>query len=188
MKLRIFAVWALSALATLAFASIASATTLEKNGVRQTGAVTIEASVESGNSILLSDTSGIVANTCTVSLVKGTSSVFTGTAVSGPISTLSWSSCTEGNPTVDSAGTLSVEWIKETTGTVRSNGAKVTVPSIFGNLTCTTSNTDLGTVSGVSTGSAPMALNAVLSCSVIGTARWQGTYVVTGPQGLGVTS
>jgi hypothetical protein len=102
---------------------------------------------------------------------------------------LNWSNCSEGNPTVDAAGTLSVERIGTTiNGTVRSSGAKVTVPSFFGTLTCTTENTDLGTLTGTTNTSAnaTMDINAVLSCTGIGTAKWTGTYTVTSPKGLNV--
>ena len=189
MKLsKILGVVAVAAMALMAFAGTASATTLEVGGVAKNSSVAIEATLKE-SSALLADTAGFTANTCTASTVKGsTSSPFTGTTVGGPISTLSWSSCTEGNPTVDAAGTVSVERIGGTTnGTVRSSGAKVTIPSFFGNLTCTTSNTDIGTLTGVSSGAAKFDINAVLSCTVIGTAKWTGTYTVTSPAGLGVT-
>jgi len=185
---KILGVVAVAALALMAFASTASATTLESNGVKQTGVVSIESTLKSGTSALLSDTFGAFANTCTVSTVKGKDSTSqTGTTVSGPVESLSWSSCKEGNPTVDAAGSLSVENIAGTTnGTVRSIGAKVTVPSAFGTLTCTTAaspGTDLGTLTGVASGTATMDINAVLSCGI--TAKWTGTYTVTsGPNGV----
>jgi hypothetical protein len=64
----------------------------------QSGAETIEATLQSARSALLSDTSGFFADTCTGSIGKGSAS----------------------------------------TATVRSIGAKVTVPSPFGLLTCIT--------------------------------------------------
>jgi opacity protein-like surface antigen len=191
---KILGVAAAAALALMAFASTASATTLEKEGVAQTGAITISASLKKETSALLTDTSGFLANTCTVSTVEGSDSTkTTGTAVEGPISVLSWGTtttpCTEGNPTVDTKGSLSVERIGTTTnGTVKSKNAKVTVPSPFGLLTCTTpaEGTDIGTLTGVKTGNATMDISAVLNCGI--TAKWSGTYVVTSPVGLGVTS
>jgi hypothetical protein len=183
-------IFAIAAVALMALASTASATTLEIKGVKQTGAVAIEATVKAGTSSILTDTSANFANTCTKSTVSGKSSVFTGTTVSGPISVLSWTNCTNEPVVVHKAGTLSVEWIKETSGTVRSNGAEVTVPTgVFGTVNCKTSNTDLGTVSGVSSGTATLALNAVINCGFfLPSARWQGSYIVTTPEGLGVTS
>jgi hypothetical protein len=193
MKLtKILGVVAFAAMALMAFASTASATTLELKGTPETAKdVTIKATLKTGTSALLTDTSNILANTCTTSTVEGsdsTSTGGTGKAVEGPISGLEWGGpCTEGNPTVDAKGTLSVTNIAGTTnGTVRSSGAKVTVPSFFGPLTCTTENTDLGTLNGVKEGTATMTINAVLSCTGIGTAKWTGTYTVTSPSNLGV--
>ncbi len=183
MKLsKILGVVAVAAMAAMAFASTASATTLEVGGVARNAAVSIEATLASGASTILTDTFGVPANTCTTSTLKGsTSSPFSGTTVGGPISTWDTSNCLEGNWTTDATGTLSVERIGTTTnGTVRSSGAKFTVPSPFGTLTCTTSNTDIGTLTGVASGAAKLDLNAVLSCTVIGTAKWSGTYTLTG--------
>ena len=188
---KILGVVVAAALALMAFASSASATTLSINGSATTAVQTIEASLKSGTSALLTDTSGFFANTCTTSTVKGKDSTrTTGTSVEGPIETLSWGTtatpCTEGNPTVDAKGTLSVEWTSNTNGTVKSKNAKVTVPSPFGLLTCTTpaEGTDLGTLTGVEEGNATMDINAVLSCGI--TAKWTGTYTVTSPSRLGV--
>jgi hypothetical protein len=190
---KILGVVAAAALALMAFASSASATTLEVGGVKQTGTVSLEATLKSGTSALLSDTAGFFANTCTTSTVKGSDSTTqTGTAVEGPVGTLSWGTvatpCKEGNPTVDAAGSLSVEWTSGTNGTVKSKNAKVTVPSALGTLTCTTpaAGTDLGTLTGVASGSATMDVNAVLACGI--DAKWTGTYSVTSPAGLGVVS
>jgi hypothetical protein len=195
MKLtKLLGVVAVTALALMAFVSTASATTLEVGGAKQTGSVAIKATLKSGTSALLSDTSGFFANTCTVSTVEGTTKTFTtaGTgAIGGPISTLSWGTaatpCKEGNPTVQAAGNLLVSWLPSTTnGTVRSQNAKVKVPSALGTLTCTTpeGGTTLGTLTGVASGQATIDINAVLSCGI--TAKWTGTYVVTSPEGLGV--
>jgi hypothetical protein len=193
---KILGVLAVAALALMAFASTASATTLEIGGVKQTKDVTIEATIKAGTSALLSDTSGFFANTCTTSTVKATNSTTTapGTAeLSAPISTLSFGSaatpCTKGNPTVVKAGTLTIGWIKGTTnGTVTSDNAHVTVPSALGTLTCETpaEGTHIGVLTGVKTTAehATMHINAVLNCGI--TTRWVGTYTVTSPTGLGV--
>jgi hypothetical protein len=163
---------------------------LEVGGAAKNESVALKASLKSGTSSLLADTSGFFANTCTSSTVEGkTEGSFTGSSVGGKVSALSFSSCKEGNPTVDAAGSLSVSWISGTTnGTVSSSNAKVTVPSAFGTLTCTTpeAGTDLGTLTGVASGTATMDVNAVLACGAID-AKWTGTYTVTSPEGLGVT-
>jgi hypothetical protein len=177
-------------LTALGGAATASATTLETNGVKQTGAVTIEATLS--GSTVLKDTSNSFLDTCTVSTLKATTSVFTGTLISGPISTLSYSKCTHEPAVVDQAGSLSIERVAGTTnGTVRSTGAKWTLPvTIFGSVitaTCATSATDIGTLTGVASGNATLDLNGVLNCgSIIPSARWEGKYLVTG-QPLGVT-
>lgn len=196
MKLRsILGIAAVVALALMAFASSASATTLYVNGVKQTGAVTIHATLKSGTSALLEDTSNFFANTCTASTVHGETSVFTGSVVSGPLtpgsSGLNFSSCIEEPVVTEASGSLSVEQISGTTnGTVRSIGAKVKTPSPFGTLTCVTAaspGTDVGTLTGVTSGNATMDINAALNCGAI-TAKWTATYTVTTPTGLDVES
>jgi hypothetical protein len=194
MKLsKILVAAASAALALMAFASTASATTLETNGVKQSGAVTIDWSLS--GSLTWESTSGSVANQCSASTVKTATSVFTGTTVSGPVSSLSFSSCTHEKVKVNSAGSLSVERIGATTnGTVRSSGASVTVPvTVFGSVvevTCTTNNTDLGTLTGTASGtnSTSVTVNAVLSCSgLMPTMKWTAKFVITG-HAIGVVS
>jgi hypothetical protein len=182
---------AVAALALMAFAGTASATTLEVNGVAQTGPVTIHATVEPETSVLLSATGGGFANTCTESTVKGTTtSPFTAETIGGPIEVLTFGHCTNEPVVVHKPGYLTITWIKETTsGTVTSDGAEVTTPSPFGNLTCKTPATgaDIGTLTGKSAGSATMDINAVLNCGFfLPSAKWVGSYLVTSPEGLGV--
>jgi hypothetical protein len=188
--LKMLGLAAVAAMALMAIgAGSASATTLEVKGVTQSGAVEIKASLESGTSAILQTTSGGFANTCKESAVTGKTSVFTGTTVSGPISALTFTSCTTSPVTVDEKGSLTVERIGSTTnGTVRSAGAKVTVPSPFGALTCSTgAGTDIGTLTGKATGQATMDINAVLNCGfLVPSATWTGSYVVTSPEGLGI--
>jgi hypothetical protein len=180
------------AMAALAGAATASATVLEVAGAVKNEEVQIEASLKAGTSLILATTGGGFMNTCSSSRVSGhSSSPYIGTTVSGPVSTLSFSSCTEGPVVVDAAGSLSVERIGTTTnGTVRSSGAKVTVPSTLGTLTCQTAvgGTDIGTLTGVASGKATIDINAVLNCGFfLPSAKWEGTYTVTSPEGLGVT-
>jgi hypothetical protein len=183
------AAMAVLAITALAGASSASATTLEIGGVAQNKSVAVEMTLASGASFLETDTFGNFLNTCTSSTIKwATGSPFSGTTVGGPVSTLSWTNCAEGNTVVHAAGSLSVERIAATTnGTVRSTGAKITTASVFGTITCTTSNTDIGTLTGLASGHAKLDFNAVVPCTLIGSAKWSGTYTVTSPTGLGVT-
>ncbi|MDQ2631223.1 MAG: hypothetical protein M3Y75_09695 [Actinomycetota bacterium] len=189
--LKMLGLAAVAAMALTAFtAGSASATTLEVGGVTQNKAVTIEASLASGTSAVLSRTDGSLANTCTTSTVKGSTTVFTGTTVTGPISSLTFSNCTR-PVTVHKAGTLHVAHIAGTTdGTVTSSGAEVTVGSPFGTLTCVTgTGVDIGRLTGKAAGSATMDINAVLNCGfLVPSAKWAGTYTITSPAGLGVSA
>jgi hypothetical protein len=193
---KILGLVAMAALALMAFASTASATTLYTNGVKQTGSVAIDATLS--GSATLRDTSNTFANTCTESTVEGKTTTFTGTLVSGPIEWLSFSHCTHEKVVVHKAGTLSVDQIGTgMNGTVRSSGAEVTVPvTILGSVvtaTCTTNETDIGTLTGseaayVAPGQSEIDINAVLNCgSILPSAKWEGTYRITG-HNLAVTA
>ncbi len=169
-------------------ASSANATTLEVGGVAKNASVSLEWSLRAP--VTFEDTFGTAANTCTVSLVRAsTSSPFTGTTVSAVVNAMSFGNCAEGNPTPDALGTITIERIGTTTnGTVRLSGTKLTVPSFFGTLTCTASNTDIGILTGVASGNSQLDGSGVLSCTVIGTMKFQWPMVATSPAGLGVTS
>jgi hypothetical protein len=198
MKLsKILGVVAVAALALMAFASTASATTLDKEGVKQNATVTIHATLLSGSSILLADTSNFFANTCTESTFHLHTNSFTAAGsnpIGGPILAMTLGKCKEEPVVIDTLGSLTVSWISGTTnGTVRSIGAKVTSPSPFGALTCTTAaspGTDIGTLTGApsATGNATLDINAVTNCGFfLPSAKWTGTYEVTSPLGLRVT-
>lgn len=192
MKFKCLIPTVLAASALLALAGTASATTLEKAGVKQTGAVTIKASHESTTSTGWIEKSLGTLNTCTTSTIEGTTSVFSGTTVTAPISALTFQNCTDGTPIVDAKGSVSIENISGTTnGTVRWIGTKVTVPTTaLGTLTCVTASspgTDVGTLTGVSSGTAKLDVTVLLNCGFVNM-TWAGTYIVTSPDGLGVTS
>jgi hypothetical protein len=184
---------AAAALALMAFASTASATTLEVGGATKNEKVTIHATT--AGSVLWTDTFGGFANTCTVSTIESTTTTpFTNAArIGGPIpfNKLVFESCTEDTKekvVVDAAGYLTIEAISGTTnGTVFSDSTKVTTPSPFGKLTCTTAaaGTDIGKLTGVAAGNATLDISAALNCGII-TGKWGGTYTVTSPPGLGV--
>jgi hypothetical protein len=178
-----------AAVVLMALAANASATTLEVNGVKRAEPVTILAT-QSG-SLALTVTGGGEFNTCIGSTLEFTVQVFTGSTASGPVGTLATDACTLGPTVVDAAGTLSIEYIPGTTnGTVRSTGAKWTwnLPQ-WGTVTCTTSNTDLGVLTGTSKGGAVLDINAILNCGFfLPSAIWEGAFVITSPQGLGILS
>jgi hypothetical protein len=216
--LKILGLAAVAALALTAFAaSSASATTLEVGGVKQTGAVTIEASLATGTKAVLSRTDGSLANECTESVTHGTTTVFTGSVVTGPLTGHTHQERTEGRMgltfgnctrpvTVHDPGTLSIEHkpveivedpdgkkteiATPTNGTVFSENAEVTVSTPFGTVNCKTgAGTDIGTLTGVKEGHATMHINAVLNCGfLLPSALWRGTYTVTSPTGLGVVA
>lgn len=167
----------------------ASATALEIEGWAEDESVTIEASLKSGTSTLLKTTGGLFANTCTESSLKGdTESPFIGTTVTGAVDSFSFTSCTN-SVTVHKAGTLHVQQISSTTnGTVSWSGAEVTVGSPFGTLNCKPgAGVDIGTLTGSKEGTALLDISAVLNCGfLLPSAKWEATYVVTSPVGLGV--
>jgi hypothetical protein len=183
----------MSAMALMAVsAGTASATTLHVDGVTTNARVDISASLKAGDSLPLTSTSGgTLFNTCTGSTVKGhTTSPFSGTTVTGPITTLEFSNC-KNNVTPHQMGTLHIEHTGVTNGTLRSSGAEVTsFSAIFGTyLNCRTgTGTHLGTLTGAGAGKhAEMHVNAALNCGIT-SALWKGTYIVTSPTGLGVSA
>ena len=185
---------AIAAMALMAFvgAGTASATTLEVEGVKQNKSVTIEASLASGTSAILKDKNGTTNDTCTGSTVKGaTEGSFSAASIGGKVSSLTFTGCSH-TTHVLAPGSLSVTWTSGANGTVSSSGAKVTVVStVFGaSATCETgAGTVIGTLTGVASGNATMHINATtLNCGILGTSSWTGTYSVTSPKGLAVTS
>jgi hypothetical protein len=186
--LKMLGLAAVAAMALMAIgASTASAvTTLEIGGVTQNKSVSITATLASGTSALLKDSAGSTTDTCTSSEVKGSTTAFD--PPSGPISTLTFANCTHTTKVI-APGSLSVAWTSGTNGTVTSSNAEVTVQSTaFGvSAICKTGGgTAIGTLTGVSSGKATMDINGKISCGILGTATWTGTYTVTSPEGLGV--
>ncbi len=191
MKLKALGLAAAAAMAFTAFAaSSASATTLEVGGFTQNQAVTIEASLVAGTSTVTSRTDGSLAHTCTQSTIKGsTVSPFTGTTVTAPLSSMTFTNCTRPF-TVHKPGTLHIQHIAGTTdGTVISSETEATKVSIFGTLTCKTgAGTHIGRLTGTASGHARIHINAVLDCGIVPSVTWKGTYTVTSPTGLGVSA
>lgn len=172
-------------------ATSASATTLEVGGVVQNASVTYSMSLVPDSSSITETTSGSSSHTCTVSQIHGsTSSPFTGTKVTGPVTTMTFENCTRAM-TVHNAGKLWFEHITGTTNaTVFSEETDVTKGTVFGTLTCTTgAGTHIGTLTGAAAGHATLDVKAVLNCGVlVPSMLWTATYTVTSPLGLGVVS
>jgi len=189
--LKMLGLAAVAALALMAVvgASAASATTLSVGGTAKNESVTIGASLAAGTSAILKDSLGTTTDTCTESTVAGkTEGSFTGATVGGKVTGLTFSKCSH-TTTVIANGSLSVAWTSGTNGTVSSSGAEVTVQSTaFGvSATCKTGGgTTIGTATGVKSGNATIDINGKISCGILGTATWTGTYTVTSPSGLGV--
>jgi hypothetical protein len=194
--LKMLGLAAVAAAALMAFvgAGTASATTLSVGGISKNETVTIEASLKTGTSLILKDEFGTTTETCTVSKFKGTTTwtvdetlvrtdnKYTGYRVEGPLSELTFGSCTH-TTTVLAKGNLSVTWTSGTNGTVSSNGAEVTFQSTFfgASAVCKTgAGTNIGTLTGVKEGSSTIDLNAKINCGILGSSSWTGTYVTTG--------
>jgi hypothetical protein len=192
--LKMLGLAAVAAMALMAVvAGSASATTLELEGnVVQSGAVTLESGATAG--AVLAKTDGSEANTCSVSSVKGTTSVFSGARVTGSLSVLSFETCKRETVKVDAKGGLYVEHEPSTTsGEVYSENAEVTVPTAFGfSVTCSTGNgTRIGTLDAASSAvsHATITISAVLNCGAfLPSATWKGTYKVSSATGLGVVA
>jgi hypothetical protein len=191
MKVKVFGLAAVAAMAFTAFAaSSASATTLEVGGVTKNSAVSISASLASGTKTVLARTDGTLVNECSQSSLAGsTGSPFTGSTLTAVTSNLQFLICTR-LFTVHKAGVVHLQFIDATRATVSFSQTEWTVSSPFGTLTCVTgSGVDVGTLTGVASGSATMDINAVINCGfLVPSATLKGTYTVTSPSGLGVSA
>ncbi|HEY3435490.1 MAG TPA: hypothetical protein VGK41_07530 [Solirubrobacterales bacterium] len=169
----------------------ASATTLEVGGIPRVEAITLTASLDPESTLLQSTTGGALSNTCKEShLHDTTQSPYTGTNVTGGLSSLSLGKCDPEGVTVHKPGNLYVEWNGGTNGDVFSEEAEVTVPTTSGiTANCKTgTGTTIGELTGTKTGHATMHIKAVLNCGfLLPSSTWSGTYIVTSPTGLGVT-
>jgi hypothetical protein len=187
---------AVAAAALMAFvgASTASATQLTGAGGAVLGVGT-EIKAENEGKVVLDPPFGAIE--CSKSSVAGkvTNAGSSSTTVSGGIETLTFTEC-NATVTVLKKGTLEIHTqgaSNNNNGTLTSNGAEVTVQFVGTHCIFTTSNTDLGTV----TGSGNTKSNATLDISATiprtggssgifcgSTAAWTGAYKVTAPNPL----
>jgi hypothetical protein len=172
-------------------AGTASATTLEVGGKATNGSVHVLASLVPLTSMLIKDESKNTVDTCINSQVGfETVSSFTGSTLEGPSSLLSFSGCTH-TTTILNPGSIVISWTSGTNGTVVSKNAEFTVQSTFfgASAICKSgSGTDIGVITGSSSGGT-IDVNAKLSCGILGSSSWTGTYVITQPiSGLGVAN
>jgi hypothetical protein len=185
---------AVAAAAFMAFAATASATTVTSGGSTYTG----EIHATAGTTTL----HGVATVTCHESTSSGTITTHSSTTTAhGPISTLTFSNCTENNDvTVLSGGTLTAHTDPESpsskNATLTSTNAAILIHITSLGLTCefTTNETDVGTLTGSSTtgGHAVLMIDSVaiprtggsFFCGSSG--EWTGTYTVTTPSNLDV--
>jgi hypothetical protein len=193
--MRYLKMFGLVAIATVAFSSVAgagtaSATTLTVGGVAKNSSVEYSASLASGTSTVVKDSAGTTTNTCTSSTFKGkTEGTFTGEAVGGNISSFTFGNCTH-KMTILRFGKLIFRWLFGGAALTITDFEWKTVSTAFGvEATCKFgTGTEVGTLTGVSSGNATIDVNAKVNCGILGTASWTGTYTVTSPSGLSATS
>jgi len=186
---------AAAAIAVTVCAGNVSATTLEIGGVTQNKSVEINVAVQTGGSAVFNSTEGFEANACKESRIRGNTTTFSGTAVTGWLSTLNFTKCTKESVVVHSAGQFYIEHEASTTnGNVYSENAEFTVPTSFGfTVTCKTGvGTKIGTLTGSAGGFSSFAtlhVNSVLNCGfLLPSLTWKGTYTSTWTEGLGVVA
>jgi hypothetical protein len=184
---------AVAAAALMAFAGVASATTVTAPaGTYYTS--TISAERDASKSLTLH---GIADVTCNKSSVGGkVESHGTGVTAEGKISTLTFTEC-DHHVQVLKPGSLTVHGIGSGKGTLTSSGAEITVEfttEAFGDVHCVfaTNNTHLGTVipAASSTGHAKLEIESAtiprIGPFICGSAQWTGSYKVTTPTGLSI--
>jgi hypothetical protein len=194
--LKILGLAAIAAAALMAFAGTASATTLTspKGTIVKTG-TTIHA-VSEGHAVLDPPFGTIECN----STVEGTTSNEGGVvggvtqSVTGTISVLNFTGCTNATVSVIKKGTLTITSLGNGNGSLSSSGAEVTVEFIGTHCIFTTNNTAIGTVTGsgnLEGKTATLDISANISrtggrsgafCGT--TAAWTGSYSVTKPDPL----
>lgn len=183
---------AIAAAALMAFAGPASATILTNGAGAQLGVGTVIHGNAEGTVTLHPPIGDIECGTSTVGGTIGNAGSAS-TTVSGNLSTLTFGNC-NATVTVLKKGSLEVHTktaSADGNGTLTSNGAEVTV--VFAGFHCifTTSNTDIGTVTGSKTKAATLDIEATIprtggSSGVFcgSTAQWTGSYAVSSPATL----
>jgi hypothetical protein len=180
---KILGLAAMALAAFMALAGTASATSLTTNE-----GTTPKIEATSTNAVLTGPF-GFGTIACEHSLVKGTVTEHgTNITVGGPITELTFTKCTGGEPTspVVKPGTLQVHGTSTTgNGTVTSFNADVIVhKTLLGTCTFTTASTgtDIGTLTGtnVTKGNAVLDISATIP-GTCGSGAWEGTYKVLKP-------
>jgi len=180
---------AVAAAALMALAATASATVVTSNGSSYTG--TISASSEGATTL-----DGVADITCQKSTVNGTlESHGSSVTAEGPIGKkeLTFTECNQ-HVTVSAEGSLIAHATSNGNGTLTSSNAAVVVVITSLGLTCeyTTSNTDIGTLTGSTTtkGHATLDIDSSPIPRTGGSffcgssSEWTGSYTVTTPSNL----
>jgi len=179
---KILSLLAIAAAVSMAFAASASADYVATTTGGATAEPTIHAVNESTHVVIANS----IANIECQSTVEGKAEK-DGAQVSGKISTLAFTGCTNSwHVTTNATGSLSVDYSGEHNGDVISNGANVTTTR-FG-VTCNyeTNGTTIGTLTGGSNATLdieakiPIAAGSSFLCGS-GSAKWEGSYVTTSP-------
>lgn len=178
---------AVAAAALMAFAGVASATTITSSSGETPSIVATSSHPVLHNASLGTET------TCTESTVEGKVDSHGAGAAEGKISKLTFGNCGNSHVTVKTAGSLSIVGAGATgNGTLTSTGAEITVTNTSVGVSCIykTNSTHIGTV----TGGTPAKLkieSALIPrtghsffCGSQG--QWTGEYTVTSPGTLSV--
>ena len=178
--------------ALMALTASASASELYNGATTLKSGTTMDLSLKSGTSALVTETGGSTLDTCTGSTVQGkiTNAGSSTTTVTGEITALTWSGCTFPTTTVTLGKVESHHVTGTTNGTVTADAEiGVTVNTVF--FGSCVYGVKAGTDLGLSTGGNPstFSANAVivkLSGSAFAcpeTAKFVATYVSTTPAG-----
>jgi fibronectin-binding autotransporter adhesin len=188
--LKMLGLAAIAALGLMAFvgAGVASASTAlstDSAGTIKYATGTVVDATLSGTAILESGSTTL--DTCTGGTVKGATTNETGASVTGNISALTWTGCTNTTDTT-ALGSLSITKGTGDTGSVSGSGSKVTVNTL--GVTCTY-GTGTGTTLGTITGGSEPSLNISTTVPKIegsficpSSASWTATYIVTEPHAV----
>jgi hypothetical protein len=178
---------AVAAAALMAFAGTASATVLTSpSGTTYTS--TIKAESEGATSL----DGAFTTVTCNKSTVEGkVESHGAAVTAGGKISSLTFTECNYPT-TVKAAGSLEIHGLGSSNGTLTSSGASIEIATSVGTCVFTTTNTDVGTLTGSTTTGGNATLDIASAkiprtggnflCGSSGT--WTGAYKVTTPATL----
>ena len=179
--LKMLGLLAVAAAAMMAFAGVASATTVKSGGSNYTSTIT----AESSNSSL--DGSFITVS-CANSHVQGkVESHGAGVTAEGKISSLSFTNCNY-PVTVKKSGSLVAHTTTTPNGTLTSTGAEIAIHTSIGECVFTTNATSIGTLTGGTGATLDIDSSAIprtggsFFCGSSG--EWTGNYTVSVPSNI----